>query len=89
MDGIDPADLEACLRVLAAAEALPVEHPDAVAVREATASLFKTVKQRRRAERRAAVLAADGAVTAATATGARERIDDETAGLALRPRANG
>jgi NAD(P)-dependent dehydrogenase (short-subunit alcohol dehydrogenase family) len=88
-DGIDPAELEACLRVLAAAEALPVEHPDAVALRRATAGLFKTVKLRRRAERRAAVLAADAAVTAATATGAQGRIDDETAGLPLRPRTNG
>jgi NAD(P)-dependent dehydrogenase (short-subunit alcohol dehydrogenase family) len=86
-DRIDPADLEVCLRVLAAAEALAVEHPDAVAVRRATAGLFKTVKLRRRAERRAAVLAADAAVTAATATGADGRIDDETAGLPLRPRA--
>ncbi len=84
-DGIERASLDACLRVIAAAEALAPEHPDAVAVRHATASLFKTVKQRRRAERRAAVLAADAAVTAATATGARDRIDDETAGLQLRP----
>jgi NAD(P)-dependent dehydrogenase (short-subunit alcohol dehydrogenase family) len=88
-DGLDPADLEACLRVLGAAEALPAEHPDAVAVRRATAKLFKTVKLRRRADRRAAVLAADAAVTAATATGADGRIDDETAGLPLRPRVNG
>jgi NAD(P)-dependent dehydrogenase (short-subunit alcohol dehydrogenase family) len=87
--GIDPADLEACLRVVGPAAALPDEHPDAVAVRRATAGLFKTVKLRRRAERRAAVLAADAAVTAATATGADGRIDDETAGLPLRPRANG
>jgi len=84
-DGIERADLDACLRVIAAAEALAPEHPDAVAVRHATASLFKTVKQRRRAARRAAVLAADAAVTAVTATGARDRIDDETAGLELRP----
>lgn len=83
--GVDAADLEVCLRVLAELDALPVEHPDAVAVRRATAGLHKTVKLRRRAERRAAVLAADGAVTAATATGARGRIDDETAGLPLRP----
>ena len=71
------------------AQALAPEHPDAVAVRRATASLFKTVKERRRAERRAAVLAADAALTAATATGAPGRIDDETAGLALRPAVNG
>src|SRR5436190_14747702 len=88
-DGIDPDALEDCLRVLAQAEALDPEHPDAVAVRRATASLFKTVKERRRVERRAAVLAADAALTAATATGAPGRIDDETAGLALRPAANG
>ncbi|MEJ7798423.1 MAG: SDR family NAD(P)-dependent oxidoreductase [Solirubrobacteraceae bacterium] len=84
MDGIDPADLEVCLRVLAKAQALPVEHPDAVAVRRATGGLFKTVKALRRSERRAAILAADASVTAATATGASGRIDDETAGLPLR-----
>jgi NAD(P)-dependent dehydrogenase (short-subunit alcohol dehydrogenase family) len=89
MPGIDPADLEVCLRVLGEAGALPVEHPDAVAVRRATGGLFKTVKERRRAERRAAVLAADAAATAATATGAPGRIDDETAGLPLRPAVNG
>ncbi len=88
-DGVDPADLEVCLRVLREAEALPVEHPDAVAVRRATGGLFKTVKERRRAERRAAVLAADAAATATTATGAPGRIDDETAGLALRPAVDG
>jgi len=87
--GIDPADLETCLRVLAALDALPVEHPDAVAVRHATAAVFKTVKLRRRAERRAAVLASDRAVTAATATGAPGRIDDETRGLPLVSAANG
>ncbi len=85
MSGIDPDDLEVCLRVLRAAEGLPPEHPDAVAVRRATAGIFKSVKEGRRAERRAAVLAADAAATAATATGAPGRIDDETAGLPLRP----
>ena len=88
-DGIDPSDLEVCLRVLDELDALAVEHPDAVAVRQAVAGVFKSVKERRRAERRAAVLAADAAVTAATATGADGRIDDETAGLPLRPRSNG
>jgi len=82
-DGIDPADLQTCLRVLAELDELPVEHPDAVAVREATAAVFKTVKLRRRAQRRAAILANDAAVTAATATGAPGRIDDETQGLPL------
>jgi NAD(P)-dependent dehydrogenase (short-subunit alcohol dehydrogenase family) len=86
-DGIDPSELELCLRILGQVERLPVEHPDAVAVRRATGGLYKTVKERRRAERRAAVLANDAAVTAATATGAPGRIDDETAGLPLRPAA--
>jgi NAD(P)-dependent dehydrogenase (short-subunit alcohol dehydrogenase family) len=82
--GIDPDRLALCLDVLAEVEALPVEHPDAVAVRRATAALFKTVKLRRRRERRDAILEADRAVTAATATGAPNRIDDETAGIPLR-----
>jgi NAD(P)-dependent dehydrogenase (short-subunit alcohol dehydrogenase family) len=87
--GIDPQRLADALRVLAEAEALAPEHPDAVAVRRATGRLFKSVKEQRRAERRAAVLAADAAVTAATATGAPGRIDDETQGLALRSSVNG
>jgi len=87
--GIDPDELAACLRVVEQAGALPDDHPDALAVQRATAGLFKTVKLRRRAERRAAVLAADAAVTAATATGATGRIDDETAGLPLRSQADG
>ena len=70
--------------MLAEAEQLPVEHPDAVALRRATAGLFKTAKLQRRRERREAVLANDKAVTEATATGAPGRIDDETAGIPLR-----
>ena len=81
--GIEPADLAVCMRVLAEVEALPTEHPDAVAVRRATARIYKDVKQRRRQARRDAILAYDEAVTAATATGAPGRIDDETRGLPL------
>jgi NAD(P)-dependent dehydrogenase (short-subunit alcohol dehydrogenase family) len=81
--GVDPSDLEIALRVLAQIEELPVEHPDAVAVRRATAWHFKQVKIRRRQVRRAAEVAADEAVTAATATGSPDRIDDETEGLPL------
>ncbi len=81
--GIDPARLEVCLSVIAELDAIAVDHPDAERVRLATAALFKSVKIRRRKERRGAVLAADEAVTAATATGAPDRIDDETQGLAL------
>ncbi|MGI8713156.1 MAG: SDR family NAD(P)-dependent oxidoreductase [Solirubrobacteraceae bacterium] len=86
---IDQDDLAAYLRVLARLDELPVEHPDAVAVRRATANVFKTVKERRRAERRAAILANDESITAATATGAPGRIDDETHGLPLQPAADG
>jgi NAD(P)-dependent dehydrogenase (short-subunit alcohol dehydrogenase family) len=82
--GLDPERLAICLAVLAEAEMLPPEHPDAVAVRRATAGLFKTVKLHRRRERRDAILSADREVTEATATGAPGRIDDETAGIPLR-----
>jgi NAD(P)-dependent dehydrogenase (short-subunit alcohol dehydrogenase family) len=80
---IDPDDLKVCLAVLARIDELPVGHPDAVAVRRATARIFKSVKERRRAERRAAVAAADRAVLAATATAAPGRVDDETNGVPL------
>ena len=82
-------DLEVCLRVLAEVDAFPGEHPDAVTVQRATAGLYKTVKRLRRVERREAVLANDQAVTAATATGAPGRIDDETRGLPLLSSARG
>jgi NAD(P)-dependent dehydrogenase (short-subunit alcohol dehydrogenase family) len=81
--GIDPDALAACLRVLAQAETLPPEHPDAVAIRLATGRVFKEVKKARRNARRDAIAAADRAVVAATATGSPQRIDDETEGLPL------
>jgi NAD(P)-dependent dehydrogenase (short-subunit alcohol dehydrogenase family) len=80
---IDPESLEICLSVLAEAETLPAGHPDALTVQRATAKLYKTVRHHRRVERRQAILANDEAVTAATATGAPGRIDDETRGLPL------
>ena len=81
--GIDPGRLATCLAVLRELDDLPVEHEDAVRVREATAAVFKAVKLRRRKERQDAAMAADLLVTAATATGAPDRIDDETRGLPL------
>ena len=75
--------------MLAQADELPTEHPDAVAIRQATARIFKGVKLKRRAERRDKVLANDRAITALTATGAPERIDDETQGLQLVSNATG
>ncbi|MGW0790661.1 SDR family NAD(P)-dependent oxidoreductase [Streptomyces sp. NPDC002911] len=79
--GIDPERLAVCLSVLDELDTIEVDHPDAVAVRRATAGVYRTVKQRRRQERRAAKTAHDKAVTEATATGSAERIDDETQGV--------
>ncbi|MEV3929948.1 SDR family NAD(P)-dependent oxidoreductase [Streptomyces sp. NPDC049944] len=79
--GIDPERLAVCLSVLDELDTIDVDHPDAVAVRRATAGVYRTVKQRRRQERRAAKTAHDKAVTEATATGSAERIDDETQGV--------
>ncbi|HWF52732.1 MAG TPA: SDR family NAD(P)-dependent oxidoreductase [Solirubrobacteraceae bacterium] len=87
--GIDADDLRICLAVLAHLDELPVEHPDAIAVRQATARIFKSVKERRRAERRAAVSAGDRAVLANTATAAPGRVDDETSGVELVSRVPG
>jgi NAD(P)-dependent dehydrogenase (short-subunit alcohol dehydrogenase family) len=81
--GIDPVRMAIALEVFEELDELPVDHPQAIEVRRATARLYKTVKQRNRKQRRAEVVAADEAVTAATATGAPGRIDDETQGLAL------
>lgn len=80
---IDPERLATCLEVLSEIDALPPEHPDAVTVRRATARMFKQLKKVRRKAAREAVLAADQAVIAATATGAPGRIDDETQGIPL------
>ena len=81
--GIDPARLQACLDVLRDLDDLPTDHHDAVAVRQAVAHVFKSVKVRRRRDKRDEVLAADEAVTSATATAAPGRIDDETRGLPI------
>ncbi|MBE4739644.1 MULTISPECIES: SDR family NAD(P)-dependent oxidoreductase [Streptomyces] len=79
--GIDPDRLAVCLSVLEELDTLEVDHPDAIAVRRATAGVYRTVKQRRRQERRAAKTAHDKAVTESTATGSAQRIDDETEGI--------
>ncbi|MBN9738822.1 MULTISPECIES: SDR family NAD(P)-dependent oxidoreductase [unclassified Pseudonocardia] len=81
--GIDPDELATALRVLAQVDELEPEHPDAVAVRRATAGIWKSVRLRRRAAKRRSERDADDAVTARTATGAAGRIDDETAGIPL------
>ena len=78
--GIDPDDLATTLRVLSELHEIDNEHPDFIAVRHATAAMFKAVKRVRRKEIRDAIAEADKAVVARTATGAPDRIDDETRG---------
>ncbi len=82
--GIDPARLQVALDVLRELDDLDPDHPDAIAIRRATAHVYKSVKVRRRSEKRASVTAADEALTNLTATGAKDRIDDETRGIPLR-----
>jgi NAD(P)-dependent dehydrogenase (short-subunit alcohol dehydrogenase family) len=81
--GIDPAKLAVTLEVLRSLNELDEEHPDFITVRRATAQMFKSVKKARRLELRAQVADADRSVVAATATGAPDRIDDETRGIPL------
>ncbi|PPF84136.1 short-chain dehydrogenase [Subtercola sp. Z020] len=83
LPAIDPDELEVALRVLATLHELDEEHPDFVAVRRATAKMFKSVKKNRRDEKRDAIASADRSVIANTATGAADRIDDETRGIQL------
>ncbi|MBP3036330.1 SDR family NAD(P)-dependent oxidoreductase [Arthrobacter sp. zg-ZUI100] len=86
---LSPEDLQACLRVLSSIHVLDEEHPDYIAVRRATAKMFKSVKKHKKIEKRSAVAEADRAVVALTATGASDRIDDETRGAQLRTSAHG
>ncbi|MBL3699567.1 SDR family NAD(P)-dependent oxidoreductase [Leucobacter luti] len=80
---IDPDELAAALRIIEAVHELPKDHPDAVAVRRATSSMYKSAKRERRRVSRNVIADADRAVVAATATGAPDRIDDETRGIPL------
>src|SRR4051812_44637381 len=85
--GLDPDDLATTLRVLAQLDTMDDDHPHFVAVRQATAKMFKAVKQSRRLEARERDAAADRAVVANTATGAADRIDDETRGIPISSKA--
>ena len=84
---VDPDDLATTLRILDSMTELDEEDPDFVTVRRATARMFKEVKRVRRRELRDVAAAEDAAVIAATATGASDRIDDETRGIPLETRA--
>jgi NAD(P)-dependent dehydrogenase (short-subunit alcohol dehydrogenase family) len=81
--GIDPNELAIALKVLAELDQVDQQHPDYIAVRRATGKMFRAVKRARRKEIRDAIAEADRAVVARTATGAPDRIDDETRGLDL------
>lgn len=81
--GIDPERLRVTLEVLAELDQLDERHRDFIAVRRATARMFKSVKKSRRDSKRSQIAEADRAVVAATATGAPDRIDDETRGIPL------
>jgi len=81
--GIPPADLGVTLRVLEQLTQIDEQHPDFVRVRQATAKMFKAVKRAHRLEKRAVIADADRSVIAATATGAADRIDDETRGVPI------
>ena len=85
-ESIDPVELEVTLKVLGQLANLDDDDPDFVTVRRATAKMFKAVKHVGRREKRAAIAEADRAVVAATATGAPDRIDDETRGIPLATR---
>ena len=84
--GINPTELETTLRVLTQLADVDQEHPDFITVRQATAKMFKAVKKERRLEKRAGIAEADRGVIAATATGAPDRIDDETRGIPIATR---
>ena len=86
--GIDPDELETCLRVLAEVEQLPPDHPDA-APAAGHGGPVQGGRKRRRGRAARGGAAADEAVIAATATGAPGRIDDETQGLPLTSSATG
>ena len=83
---IDPADLATALRVIAATADLDRDDPAYIALRHATGKMYKDVKRQSRRDKRDRIAAADRAVVAATATGAPDRIDDETRGIPLATR---
>ena len=87
--GIDPAEMAVTLRVLKRLHHLPDDHADIRTVKHAASHMYKALKRERRTRKREAELAADRAVTEATATGSPLRIDDETAGIALVSSAQG
>ena len=89
MAGFTDEELATALKVLGEAQHLGEEDDAYVALRRACGSFYKDVKKQRRRAKREAVAAADRAVGESTATGSAQRIDDETAGIALTSSATG
>ncbi|MCW2765816.1 MAG: short-chain dehydrogenase [Nocardioides sp.] len=81
--GVDPEELATAVRVLQQLHNLPDDHPDIRTIKHAASHMYKALKRERRTRKREAELAADRAVTEATATGSPMRIDDETLGIPL------
>ena len=89
MAGFTDEELATALKVLGEAQHLGEEDDAYVALRRACGSFYKDVKKQRRRAKREAVAAADRAVVESTATGSAQRIDHETAGIALTSSATG
>ncbi|WP_286689300.1 SDR family NAD(P)-dependent oxidoreductase [Aeromicrobium sp. REDSEA-S38_B2] len=82
-------ELATALKVLGEAQFLGENDEAYVALRRACGAFYKDVKKQRRRAARAATAAADREVVERTATGSAQRIDDETAGIALTSTARG
>lgn len=87
--GFDEHELATALKVLREAQFLGQDDESYVALRHACGKFYKDVKKQRRIAKRDAIAAADRAVVESTATGSAQRIDDETAGIALVSNASG
>ncbi|MEV0171581.1 SDR family oxidoreductase [Streptomyces sp. NPDC050803] len=75
-DGIDEEELAAFHRTVGRLRALPVDDPVRLRAEQVAASFARDGRLRRRKTRGAEASAADAAVMAATATGARDRRED-------------
>ncbi|MCR4512436.1 MULTISPECIES: SDR family NAD(P)-dependent oxidoreductase [unclassified Aeromicrobium] len=82
-------ELATALKVLGEAQHLTEDDASYVALRRACGRFYKDVKKQRRKAARDATAAADREVVERTATGSAQRIDDETAGIALTSTARG
>ncbi|MBP6997633.1 MAG: SDR family NAD(P)-dependent oxidoreductase [Phycicoccus sp.] len=81
--GIDPDDLATALRVLAQLPELDPGHPDIQTVKRASSRMYKQIRKHRRHEAKRPQIEHDEALLERTATGSRQRIDDETHGILL------